>query len=129
MKFLSIEWFSEHERLLKSEFSRQGSVSAELVEVYQHWDGRGSVWVYYNIVNGFLEKINRGEGEDNIPRAVFRVFGEYENYVSVLRGELDPKLGIMTGKFKLEGNMMKAMGMLGIYARITECKKIPDMEM
>jgi len=38
-------------------------------------------------------------------------------------------MGIMTGKFKLEGNMMKAMGMLGVYAKVTEAKKVPNLEL
>lgn len=129
MKFISKEWFVEHEKLLKAEFSKPSTSSAELVEIYQNCDSDKTSWVYYRIVSGLLEEIKRGDGADNLPRAMFRVFGEYENFVSVIKGELDPKKGLMTGKFKLEGNMMKAMGLLGIYARITECKKVPGMEM
>ena len=129
MKFVSEEWFAEHEKLLKAEFSKQNNNSAEVVEVYQNWDEGKSAWVYYKIVNGFIEETRRGEGENDLPKAMFRVFGPYGNYVSVIKGELDPKKGLMTGKFKLEGNMMKAMGMLGIYAKITECKKVPGMEL
>jgi hypothetical protein len=129
MKFVSGEWFVEHEKLLKAEFSKPSTSSAELVEIYQNWDGGKSAWVYYRIVSGLLEETKRGEGEDNLPKAMFGVSGEYGNYVSVIKGELDPKKGLMTGKFKLDGNMMKAMGLLGIYARITECKKVPGMEL
>ncbi|MBD3255775.1 MAG: hypothetical protein GF383_11830 [Candidatus Lokiarchaeota archaeon] len=47
------------------------------------------------------------EGE---PVAVEFVFsGPYDNWVKVLKKELDPIQGLMAGKFKLVGNMAKVM--------------------
>ena len=47
------------------------------------------------------------EGE---PVAVEFVFsGTYDNWVKVLKKELDPIQGLMAGKFKLIGNMAKVM--------------------
>ena len=129
MKYVSEEWFEEHKKLLAGMFTKPSNVSAELVEVYKNWDGNKTAWVYYKVEKGLIADIKRGEGEDTIPKAMFRCFGEYENYAKVIRGELDPKMGIMTGKFKLEGNMMKAMGMLGVYAKVTEAKKVPNLEL
>ncbi|MFX0032314.1 MAG: SCP2 sterol-binding domain-containing protein [Candidatus Hodarchaeota archaeon] len=41
--------------------------------------------------------------------AEFVFSGPYENWVKVLRKELDPIQGLMAGKFKLVGNMAKVM--------------------
>jgi len=129
MKYCSEEWFEEHKKLLATMFTKPSNLSAELVEVYEHCEGNKTVWVYYKVDKGLVADIKRGEGEETIPKAMFRCFGEYENYAKVIRGELDPKMGIMTKRFKLEGNMMKAMGMLGVYAKVTEAKKVPGLEL
>ena len=47
---------------------------------------------------------------DGPPVAVEFVFsGIYDNWVKVLKKELDPIQGLMAGKFKLVGNMAKVM--------------------
>ncbi|MHA1731592.1 MAG: SCP2 sterol-binding domain-containing protein [Promethearchaeota archaeon] len=35
--------------------------------------------------------------------------GPYSNYIKLVKGELDPIQGLMTGKFKLKGDMGKVM--------------------
>lgn len=39
----------------------------------------------------------------------FEFLGDYDNWVKVLKKELDPIQGLMAGKFKLVGNMAKVM--------------------
>jgi putative sterol carrier protein len=48
-----------------------------------------------------------GEGEEEDVEFVFS--GPYDNWVKVVKKELDPIQGLMAGKFKLEGNMAKVM--------------------
>ena len=129
MKFLSEEWTAEHKKLLDAEFSKENRNNVELVEVYENCYGEDkTIWILYKMVNGLLGEFKRGEGDEDIPKASFRCFGDYEDYVSVAKGELDPKKGIMSGKFTLEGNLMKAMSMLGTYMKVTVCKRVPGME-
>jgi len=128
MKFLDANWFEEHKKLALTEFCEKNRNNVELVEVYENCYGEDkTIWVYYKLDEGIPVVIDRGEGEDSIPEAQFRVFGDYQHYVDVCEGRLDPNKGIITGKFTLEGNLMKAMGMLGTYARVTAAKKIPGM--
>ena len=47
------------------------------------------------------------EGEP--PSVEFVFSGTYDNWLKVLRKELDPIQGLMAGKFKLVGNMAKVM--------------------
>ncbi len=41
--------------------------------------------------------------------AAYTFEGPYSNYVKLVEGTLDPIKGLMTGKFKLKGNMAKVM--------------------
>lgn len=47
--------------------------------------------------------------EGETPAAEFVFSGIYDNWVMVLKKELDPIQGLMAGKFKLVGNMAKVM--------------------
>ncbi len=42
-------------------------------------------------------------------KAAYTFDGPYTNYVKLVEGKLDPIQGLMTGKFKLQGNMVKVM--------------------
>ncbi|MBU6997507.1 MAG: SCP2 sterol-binding domain-containing protein [Theionarchaea archaeon] len=42
-------------------------------------------------------------------QAAFTYEGPYSNYVRLVEGKLDPIQGLMTGKFKLKGDMAKVM--------------------
>jgi len=130
MKFLSEEWAEKHKALLLADFKEENRSNVELTEVYENCYGEDgkTIWIYYSMKNGLMDKLERGEGEDNIPESTFRCFGDYKDYVRVVKGQLDPKKGLMTGTFTLEGNYLKAISMLGTYMRVTECKKVPDLE-
>ena len=130
MKFLSEEWAEKHKEMLETQFSQETRANVELTEVYENCYGEEgkTIWIYYSMKNGRLGSMERGEGEENIPESTFRCFGDYKDYVLVIQGKLDPKKGIMTGKFTLEGNFLKAMSMLGTYMKTSECKKIPNTE-
>jgi putative sterol carrier protein len=128
MKFLDEKWFEEHKIKLAEEFNETNRNTVELIEVYENCYGKNlTIWIHYKMVNGLLGYIERGEGEDNIPEGQYRCFGDYENFVLVCQGKLDPNKGIITGKFTLEGNLMKAMSLLGTYAKVTKAKRIPGM--
>ncbi len=130
MKFLDSEWFKAHEQKLKDTFTEPNRSNVILVEVYENVWGEEdkTVWVKYTTVNGLPAGFDHGEGEDSIPDAPFRVFGDYGNYALVCQGKLDSTKGIVTGKFTFEGNLIKAMGMMGTYAKVTDCKVFPGME-
>ena len=130
MKFLSQEWFDKHVEALHTTFKDTNRNNTELVEVYENcWGEEGkTIWIYYQMKDGLVGKCERGEGEENLPAATFRCFGEYDDYVLVAQGKLDPKKGLLTGKFTLEGNLVKAISMLGTYMKVTECKRIEGMD-
>ena len=42
-------------------------------------------------------------------KTAFTYAGPYNNWVKLIEGEIDPIRGLLTGKFRLKGSMMKVM--------------------
>lgn len=47
--------------------------------------------------------------ESNMLQSEFRYIGTYGNWIKLIKKEIDPIQGLLTGKFKLKGPMMKIM--------------------
>jgi len=128
MKFLGDEWFEAHRAKL-NEVLTPGKASAELVEVYSKCYGTDKViWVYYLVEKGVLVDLRKGEGLDTVPKAAFRGSGTYADYVASAKGELDPVKALTAGRIKLEGNVMKGLGMVGTYNKMNAAKVLPGTE-
>ncbi|HYM38861.1 MAG TPA: SCP2 sterol-binding domain-containing protein [Thermoplasmata archaeon] len=67
-------------------------------------------YMYLDLFHGQCRKHGYAEEDpSSLPRAEFSYIGPYRNWVRLLKGEIDPIRGLMTGKFKLKGSMMKIM--------------------
>ncbi len=67
-------------------------------------------YMYIDLWHGACRKHGYAEEDpSSLPPAEFRYTGPYQNWVRLLKGEIDPIRGLMTGKFKLKGSMMKIM--------------------
>ena len=130
MRFLDDEWYAAHKAKIEEVFSSPGTLNTQLVEVYRNvWGEKGNTkWIKYVVVNTQIAGMTRGEGEDTVPDAAFRCFGDYSSYVAVCQRRLDPKLGILGGVFRLEGGVMAAMPMLPTYDKLTACKRLDGTE-
>ncbi len=130
MRFLDDAWYEAHLEQIGKTFTQPGRLNTELVEVYRNvWGEPGNTkWIKYVVENTLVKEITRGEGEDDLPEASFRCFGDYKSYVAVCEKKLDPKMGILGRVFTLEGGVMAAMPMLPVYDKLTQCKRIPGME-
>ena len=61
--------------------------------------------------------------------AEFIMSGPYSNWVKVAKKELDPIQGLMTGKFKLEGDMAKIMRATKAAVELVNCvMAVEDVE-
>lgn len=127
MKFMSQEWIDTHEKQLRTELSKEGKFTFKLVEIYEDCPDGTTKWVYYSLKNSLLEDMQNGEGNDT-PEAEFKCYGKYESYIKVLKGELNSKAALIDGTFKLAGNMMKALSMLGIYSKVEKSKHVEGTE-
>ena len=93
------------------EFCEKNRNNVELVEVYENCYGEDkTIWMHYKLEEGIPVIIDRGEGEDDIPEAQFRVFGDYQNYVDVCEGRLDPNKVGGTAFIGISRPVIKAHG-------------------
>lgn len=67
--------------------------------------------MYLDLYHGQCRKSSYLEecDESTIPQSEFRYIGPYSNWVKLINKQIDPIQGILTGKFKLKGPMMKIM--------------------
>ncbi|AGK60790.1 Putative sterol carrier protein [Archaeoglobus sulfaticallidus PM70-1] len=56
------------------------------------------------------------EGEANSPN--FTVIASDEYWVKVMKGEEDPIMGFMTGKYKIQGNIMESQKLAGVMKKV-----------
>jgi putative sterol carrier protein len=64
---------------------------------------------YFDLWHGKCRKAYKVDDIKKLPKAEFVYDGPLANWKKVLSKELDPIQGLMSGKFKLTGNMSKVM--------------------
>jgi putative sterol carrier protein len=74
---------------------------------------------------GLLPLRGRGDREVSIhegtaPEAEFRISGEYETFARISRAEMGSRSALMSGKLKLQGNMVKALSLASVVDRMNK---------
>ncbi|MHA1752589.1 MAG: SCP2 sterol-binding domain-containing protein [Candidatus Helarchaeota archaeon] len=121
VKFGSEEWGKQFcQKLNESEAYNKAAETWEgdFVFVMEFEDGTKEVRLYVDLWHGKC----RGTaivGSDK--EAEFIMSGSYSNWVKVAKKELDPIQGLMTGKFKLEGDMAKIMRATKAAVELVNC--------
>src|SRR5689334_12461118 len=110
--FPSDEW-------IKTLMDRLNS-SATYAEVARNWEGdltfrvenpdQSVTLLYLDLWHGKCREAFLVRPENNHPPAsAFRLSAPLENFIKVMRGELDPVQAMITGKVKVQGNMVMLM--------------------
>ena len=126
IKFLSPEYEEKLRELLKEDFSKPSSLTTTFCQIILGCPDGKDRWVLYGVEKGIMSDFKIGEGEP--PEANYRVRGPYQVYVDLIQGKYDGKTSLITGKLKLEGNMTRALGLLGAYTRIEKNQKSIDTD-
>ena len=112
-KFPSEEWTKEYMEKLNS--------NANYADAGQDWEGAMTfvvqedesfdreAYIYLDLHHGKCRDAKFSFVESELPKAEYRYIGPYGNWRKLVNKEVDPIQGILTGKFKLEGSMMKIM--------------------
>ena len=120
VKYLSQQWRDEAERRLKAELppERMNFVTSSMSNIYQNCPDGKDRYLYFKFVDGKFEEMRIGEGES--PKPEFAVFGDYETFAKITRGELGAQKALMTMKLKLKGNMVKALRLASLADRLNK---------
>ncbi|MEW5870438.1 MAG: SCP2 sterol-binding domain-containing protein [Chloroflexota bacterium] len=118
--YLTPEWAQEAFRRLREELTAEKMkfVTSSMLTIYNNCpDGKDRA-LYYRFVDGVVQEVSIREGE--LPEAEFRIIGDYETFARISRAELGSRAALMSGKLKLQGNMVKALSLSAVVDRMNK---------
>jgi putative sterol carrier protein len=116
VKYLSEEWAKEVTSLLQSNENVTNTIKGQsfaIQQVISDVPDQGEVKFYAKASDGVPEV---GIGETPNPDATLSA--PYPVSVSMDKGELNPQAAFMQGKLKIQGNLMKLMGLQGFVSSL-----------
>ena len=125
VKYLSEEWTKEVTSALNSNdaFKQQAAnKTVKLQQVVQGGEG-GETKYYFKLQDGNVE-IALGELED----AEATLSSDYETSAQLARAELNATAAYMSGKLKIQGDLMKLMQLQGLFNAMPAAVKEVDVE-
>jgi putative sterol carrier protein len=66
-------------------------------------------FIYLDLYHGKCRDAKFSLTESDLPTPEYKYAGPYGNWRKLINKEIDPIQGLLTGKFKLQGSMMKIM--------------------
>ena len=119
-QYLSPEWTQEAMRRLQAELTAEKMkyVTSSMVTHYKHCPDGKDRSLYYKFVNGVVAELSLLEGKP--PKAEFVISGDYEVFARISRAELGARSALMSGKLRLQGNMVKALGLSAVVDRMNK---------
>ena len=119
-RYLSPEWTQEAYRRLKEELTpeKMKFVTSSMVTLYTNCPDGIDRALYYRFVDGMIDEVSVQTGV--LPEAEFRISGDYETFAKISRAELGSRSALMTGKLRLTGNMVKALGLSAVVDRMNK---------
>jgi putative sterol carrier protein len=93
-------------------------VTSSMVTFYKNCpDGKDRA-LFYRFEEGVCTELAITIGDP--PGAEFRITGDYETFARISRAELGSRAALMNGKLKLQGNMVKALGLSAVVDRMNK---------
>jgi len=113
VKFPSDEWLKEYMAKLNA--------NEAYADAGKNWEGaltfvvqKDSVYdkdayLYLDLYHGKCRDAKFSFVESDLPTPEYHYSGPFTNWQKLINKEIDPIQGLLTGKFKLQGSMMKVM--------------------
>jgi len=119
-RYLSPAWKEQVEVRLKSELTpeKMNHITSSMSNIYLNCPDGKEHYMYFGFVDGKLDRFLVEEGE--APQAEFKISGDYETFAKISRAEMNAQVGLMSGKLKLKGNMVKALKLASIADRLNK---------
>jgi putative sterol carrier protein len=68
-----------------------------------------NVYIYLDLHHGECRRAFYTESQDQVPKSAFAYKGPYSNWRGLIGKQIDPIQGLLAGKFRLDGSLMKIM--------------------
>jgi putative sterol carrier protein len=118
--YLSPEWRDEVEKRLKAELSpeKMSYATSSMSYIHLNCPDGGARYIYFRFENGDLGELEVGR----IPsrESEFKITGQYDTFAKISNSELDSQSALMSGKLKLNGNILKAIKLAPACDRINK---------
>ncbi len=117
IKYLSPEWTAEAEKRLRSQLTPEmmKNLTSSMLTIYHNCPDGVDRALYYKLENGVFTDIS--VRKEPFPEAEFTISGDYETFAKISRAEIGSRSALMSGKLKLQGNMVKALSLASIVDR------------
>jgi putative sterol carrier protein len=118
--YLSPEWTQEAYRRLREELTAEKMkfVTSSMLTVYHACPDGKERALYYRFLDGVVDEVSIREGE--LPEVEFRIIGDYDTFARISRAEMGSRSALMSGKLKLQGNMVKALSLASVVDRMNK---------
>jgi len=118
--YLSSEWTQEAYRRLRQELTAEKMkfVTSSMLTIYHACPDGKERALYYRFVDGVVDEVSIREGE--LPEVEFRIIGDYDTFARISRAEMGSRSALMSGKLKLQGNMIKALSLASVVDRMNK---------
>jgi putative sterol carrier protein len=118
--YLSPEWTQEAYRRLREELTAEKMkfVTSSMLTVYHACPDGKERALYYRFLDGVVDEVSIREGE--LPDVEFRIIGDYDTFARISRAEMGSRSALMSGKLKLQGNMVKALSLASVVDRMNK---------
>ena len=120
LTYLSPEWAAEAAKRLRNQLTPEQMkhvTSSMLTVYYQCPDGKERA-LYYALEKGVFTDISVREAP--WPEAEFVISGDYDTFAKISRAEIGSRAALMTGKLRLQGNMVKALSLATLVDRFNK---------
>lgn len=126
VKFLSKEWEEAMQKGLAEEFSTRGMVTTVFVQILTDCPDGQNHWTLTELKKGKYMRYEVGVGEP--PEYELAAVGTYAVHKGCVTKEIDGSVCITTGQMTLQGDVNKAMSLLGTYSRLEAVEQSIEVE-
>lgn len=123
IKYLSEEWAKSVTEALNSNDSFKQQAAGKTVKLQNVVTGDSETKYYFKLQDGQAD-VGIGEIED----AEATLSSDYETSAALSRNELNATAAYMSGKLKIQGDLMKLMQLQGLFNTMPEAVKAVDVE-
>ena len=120
IKYLSPAWAAEAETRLRAQLTPEmmKNLTSAMLTIYHNCPDGIDHALYYKLENGVFTDIS--VRQEPFPEAEFIISGDYDTFARISRAELGSRSALMSGKLKLQGNMVKALSLASIVDRFNK---------